>query len=216
MCDVPSSVPSLLSGVLPLRCSLQVLSLHESLPTAINLFELLQFPALRRLKVERIDEFEIPKGILSSLDCSDTDNQLQVLELGSCIEPSALKAIHFSFSGSLKELICSVPVRNEWIDYMPSSWPSMLRTFSPERILSTLAPSADTLTRLGLRDGSQQWLGHDGSRLDLSSFIALKYLAATASCFVAPLSLIDSRNGQYSLLPRFLEKLHVSGMANFY
>ncbi len=62
MCDVPSSVPSLLSGVLPLRCSLQVLSLHESLPTAINLFELLLFPTLRRLKIEHIEEFEIPKS----------------------------------------------------------------------------------------------------------------------------------------------------------
>jgi hypothetical protein len=199
----------------PLRCSLQVLSLHESLPTAINLFEILLFPSLRRLKIEHIEQFEIPKSILFPLDCFDTNNQLQVLELGWYIGPSALKAILLRFSGSLKQHICSVPVRNEWINYMPSSMSSILRTFSPGRILPTLAPSEDTLTRLELRDGCQQWLGHDGSRLDLSSFVALKYLAATASCFVAPLSLGDSRNGLYSLLPSSLEKLHVSGMANF-
>jgi hypothetical protein len=82
--------------------------------------------------------------------------------------------------------------------------------------LPTLAPSADILARLELRDGCQQWLGHDGSRLDLSSFVALKYLAATASCFVVQLSLGVSRNGLYSLLPRSLEKLHVSGMENLF
>lgn len=97
---------------------------------------------------------------------------------------------------------------------MPSSRPSMQWTFSPGRILPTLAPSAETLAMLELRDGCQQWLGHDGSRLDLSSFVALKYLSATASCFVAPLSLGDLRNGLYSLLPRSLEKLHISRTEN--
>ncbi len=75
-------------------------------------------------------------------------------------------------------------------------------------------PSADTLARLELRDGCQQWLGHDVSRLDLSSSVAMKYLAATASFFVAQLLLGNSRIGLYSLLPRSLEKLHVSGMEN--
>jgi hypothetical protein len=158
MCDVPSSVPSLLSGSLPLRCTLQVLSLHETLPTATNLLEPLSFTTLRRLKVKHIEKFEIPKGILSALDCSDTNSQLLVLELGCYIRPSALKAILCRFSDSLKELICGVPVRNEWIDYMSSSRPSMMRTFSPGRILPTLARSADTLARLELRDGCQQWL----------------------------------------------------------
>ena len=80
--------------------------------------------------------------------------------------------------------------------------------------MPTLAPSMENFSSLELRDGSQQWFGHDGSRLDLSSFVALKYLSATASCFVAPLSLGDSRNGLYSLLPRSLEKLHISRTEN--
>lgn len=105
MCDVPSSVPSLLSGSLPLRCTLQVLSLHESLPTAINLFELLSFPTLRRLRVENIEKFEIPKGILSPLECSDTNSQLRVLELGSYIGPSAWKQFSFRFRALSKSLL---------------------------------------------------------------------------------------------------------------
>lgn len=104
MCDVPSSVPSLLSGWLPLRCTLQVLSLRETLPAATNLLELLSFPTLPRLKVEHIEKFEIPKGILSPLDCSDINSQLQVLELGRYIGPSALKAILLRFRALSKSL----------------------------------------------------------------------------------------------------------------
>ncbi len=74
-------VPSLLSSELALKNTLQDLSLHESLPTAMNIFDIMSFPSLYRLKVEHIQVFEIPNGMLP-LNRSNTTREHQHLELG--------------------------------------------------------------------------------------------------------------------------------------
>ncbi|KAG4440031.1 hypothetical protein IFR05_004481 [Cadophora sp. M221] len=55
----------------------------------------------------------------------------------------------------------------------------------------------------------QHWQGHDGSRLDLSSFVKLKVLNIAALCIFAPLPLRIPREGLYKLLPYSLERLAV-------
>lgn len=58
--------------------------------------------------------------------------------------------------------------------------------------------------------GFQEWQGHDGTGLDLSSFVALKNLTASALCFVPPLGREYARDGLYKILPKSLEMIHVS------
>jgi hypothetical protein len=72
---------------------------------------------------------------------------------------------------------------------------------------------------LEISQGSQDWCGiwetacnHDGTRLDLRGFAALKYLTAPALFFVSPVQLEVPREGLYKLLPRSLEKIQVSAI----
>ena len=67
-----------------------------------------------------------------------------------------------------------------------------------------------TLRRLKFYTKQQEWPSHDGTRIDLSSFVALKELKASAICFLAPFSRKISKDGFYKLLPKSLEMLHVS------
>jgi hypothetical protein len=213
--DGPSSVPSLLSGHQPLKWTLEDLTLRETLVTVVDLLRLVLFPHLRCLKVEFVQRCEIA-NVVSPLSRSGTKSELEVLELGWYIGPCALKTILLHCASSLKELNCPVPVKYHWIDDWPVSRDTMLRPFSPERILPTLLPVAQTLTRLQLDTRRQDWHEHDGSRLDLSHFVALEDLTASALCFVAPLPLGIPRNGLYKLLPRSLRKLHVSRQPKAY
>ncbi|KAE9363995.1 hypothetical protein N431DRAFT_390221, partial [Stipitochalara longipes BDJ] len=206
--DGPSAVPSLLSQHQPLKQTLQDISLHETLVNVIDLFKLVLFPHLRRLKVEVVQRCEIAEAF-SPLSRHGTKSELQVLELGWYIGPHAMKTILLHCADSLKELICPVPVNSHWIDDWPADRDAMLRTFSPMRILPTLFPVAQSLTRLELDTRRQDWPNHDGSRLDLSGFVALKDLTASALCFLAPLPQGIPRNGLYRLLPRSLRRLHL-------
>ena len=59
-----------------------------------------------------------------------------------------------------------------------------------------------------------KWMDHDEARLDLGSFAVLRYLTATALCFVSSLPPGMSRDGFYKLLPRSLERMQVGFSAD--
>jgi len=205
----PSVVPILLSRKQPLKHTLEDIILHDVIVNIVEVFKLVLFPHLRRLRVETVQRREIGGQAFSPLSRSGAKSELEVLELGEYIGPRATKTILLHCGNSLKELSCPVPVGPHLIDDPPSR-DFMIRNFSPMKILSTLFPVAQTLTKLQLDTTRQDWPGHDGSRLDLSSFVALRSLRASALCFVAPLSLGISRNGLYRSLPSSLEEFRVS------
>jgi hypothetical protein len=57
-------------------------------------------------------------------------------------------------------------------------------------------------------------MDHDGARLDLGSFAVLKYLTATALCFISSLPSGIPRDGLYKLLPRSPERMQVGFSAD--
>lgn len=202
-------VPILLSADLPWRNKLQDLTLHENIPSVLNLLDLISLPRLRSLNISNIENFEISNSVLPCT-YSGKRSELQRLDFGgSQIGPAALKEILLRCQASLKELICCVPVRLEWFEYFLQFRLRLNCNFSPIQITPILAPAAQTLTKLSLYTGRQDWPDHDRTRMDLGSFVTLKVLAESASYFITPLSHRLSRSGLYKLLPSSLEKLRV-------
>lgn len=78
--------------------------------------------------------------------------------------------------------------------------------------MNALSYASETLVHLKLFSNSVTWPNpnHDGSRLDLSSFTALKTVETGAEFFCLPLEYGKVRDGLYELLPRNIVSLKVS------
>ncbi|KAE9363979.1 hypothetical protein N431DRAFT_564508, partial [Stipitochalara longipes BDJ] len=207
----------LLSCHLPLRNSLRHLPVEERLPTAFELISRVSLVFLHCVRIFDENEFRISDDALSHSEINEWASP-QTLDFRSrpsvYISPSALQGMLFSCSGSVQKLVTNIPVKQQWIEdpSHQSTWYSssrILRTFSGALLTPVFAPVSQNLTHLEISQGCQEWLGHDGTRLDLSSFVALKHVTASALCFVPPLGLGYSRDGLYKLLPRSLERIQL-------
>jgi len=128
---------------------------------------------------------------------------LETLVLQENISSDAFDHILFPMH-SLKSLSCTVPGAKGLRSYH-----TVLEKMSPLRIIKSLQHLESTLVKLKLNGENQDWGNHDGTRLDLSSFKALKLLIVShfllfESCGPGP-----SREGVYLLLPFSLESLTV-------
>ena len=93
----------------------------------------------------------------------------------------------------------------------------MALTLSSANIVRLFHPLVNTLIKLQLNDGKlstyvghvfTEWNGHDGTRMDFSSFRRLKVLELPAKCFFQSSQAIP-RHSIRKLLPRTLKKLKV-------
>lgn len=201
----------LLSPDLTLRKSLQKLYLRDVKLTALKLIDIICLPQLHDLDIGVLMSFKDD----SILNLEDRENKLQHLSLcGNEILFSTLSFITRN-SPNLHTLIYRAPLHEPaFADRGPGIYPAA-GNLCPSRVLSALLPLSNTLTNLEIYANGQQtrWRSeisaHDGSRLDLSEFLALKSLSASAELFVAPLSSRIPREGLYKLLPRSLKRLHV-------
>ncbi|KUJ11250.1 uncharacterized protein LY89DRAFT_739445 [Mollisia scopiformis] len=195
----------LLSPELSFRQSLKKLALCDVSLTAVDFFELVRLPQLHHLEVREFMNYDDDRNFSDDFHPS----QLQVLKLyAGQIRCRTLQRIVGS-SPSLHTLDCRSPL------YGPSQknviWGSafIATELSPLLVLSTLLSASQTLVTLNLTTNSQEWQGHDGTRLDLVRFRALKHISASAKLFVAPLSLGITRGGLFRLLPPSLITLQL-------
>ncbi|KAF8856761.1 hypothetical protein BDZ45DRAFT_675246 [Acephala macrosclerotiorum] len=201
----------LLSPDLTLRNSLQKLYLRDVRLTAIELIDIIALPELRHLDIGVSMSFKDD----SILDIRHRPNLLQHLSL--CGNEILLSTLSFITRNSphLQTLIYRAPLHEPaFKDRGPGTYPAAGK-LCPSLVLSALLPLSKTLTNLEIYANGQpisrrfEMSAHDGSRLDLSQFLALKSLTASADLFVAPLSSRIPRNGCYSLLPRSLKRFHL-------
>jgi hypothetical protein len=196
----------LLNPETSLHMSLQWLNIYEGTLTASTLLDIMRLPQLQRLEIQNVlhykDEDTLPKEFQNL--------KFRVLKFHKCQIRRQTLAAMIKSSPSLATLSCKVPLDGF------SGWDHLHNTtfigsaLSPGSLLSTFITASKTLVELSLYIGSQRWQGHDGTRLDLSNFTALRRLSASAELFVGPHSLGITRNGLYSLLPRSLRSLKVS------
>jgi hypothetical protein len=126
---------------------------------------------------------------------------LETIVLGNNISLDALHQALIPFR-SLQSLSCKMPsVRRPNSD-------DGLSGMSPMAFASSLQPVAATLTELKV-SGEQTWRIHDTTRLDLSSFNALKLLAVPHFLLFESYEAHTSREGVYLLLPPTLRELKV-------
>lgn len=182
------------------------MQIHPSSP-ASDLLEgcltsiLVNLASLREL---RLHWREFPDVITESIPMGSCETlPLQTLEIQSGISLAAFyRLIHPLHS--LKSLNCMIPGTRG-----PYSSRSMIDQLSPFRIFKSLEPTKVTLTELRLYSGDQHWPTNDGTRLDLSSFTALKILDIPHLLLFCSPGPDPSRDGTYLLLPPNLEHLKV-------
>lgn len=137
-------------------------------------------------------------------------SSLTALSLGSFHPPREMLLELLRLLPNLKDLSCWVPGDGGAGHHEPAYGRIMSSALSPADIPTALKPIQHSVLRLDLKDGTQtQWLSHDGTRMDMSSFTCLKVLKARAECFFAAKSPIGKRKGVYELLPLNLEELNV-------
>ena len=127
------------------------------------------------------------------------------------IPPQVLRYV-LTLTPALRELRCNFPAYRIRADPGPDNPGSHQSSeLSPKELACTLRSVERTLTRLTLTEGARMaWSTHDGSRLDLSEFSALKYLSLKSKCFFTTTDPDGSRKGVFELLPSCLEKLEVT------
>ncbi|PVH84553.1 hypothetical protein DL98DRAFT_569064 [Cadophora sp. DSE1049] len=197
---------TLLSEDLSVRQTLLDLTLHVGDMTATMVLQLASLPRLRCLSIEGLKGPELSKTTLESIK----KIELRRLDLrGSQVGHRVLQEI-LGRSYALDKLYCNVPLQTDFPrDTFGGGILHIPYSLSPSRIGTCFTSTAHTLTKLDLGTQHLHWQGHDGSRLDLSSFVKLKVLSIAALCILAPLPLRISRDGLYKLLPYSLERLVV-------
>ncbi|KAL3422711.1 hypothetical protein PVAG01_06867 [Phlyctema vagabunda] len=90
---------------------------------------------------------------------------------------------------------------------------------SPVKLSQALHSIASTLTELDIKSRSETWDRHDGSKLNLKDFVALKRVSIPSRLvFPSPVPLTvddgQSRAGLYKLLPSTLENMRINFEAN--
>lgn len=169
--------------------------------------QLLSFPSLRFLEFKDLwthwtsrvlypDVVYPQNTVLQSLKVIQHD-------AGDGVDIPALKTI-IAHCKNLKVLHCPLTLDPRTEQY----------TLSPSRILPTIIPVFATLVTLNLYDllldSKWGWERHDGNRLDLSVFTALRSLVTDSRLLLPPVHDLSPREGLYTLLPSSLEYLSVS------
>lgn len=202
-----SIIPIILSPETLFRRYLQRLFLGcEIKPVASDLFEIAHLPNIQQLEVQGFLDFE-DEDLSSS---KAPDSKLKHLKfVGSQISRQNLSSLIVA-SPLLATLVCRTPFDEPSRKgvYPGSAFISV--PLSPISILPTLAPISQTLVKLDLSTYGQEWSGHDGTRLDLTSFTKMRHLCASAELLVAPHALGVSRDGLFKLLPPSLRNFRVS------
>lgn len=202
-----SIIPIILSPETLFRRSLRRLFLGcEIKCTASELFEIAHLPNIRQLEVQNFLDFEHEE--LSSSKAPNfklkhlkfVRGQISRQTLSSLIVASPL----------LATLVCRTPLDELSTKGVYPGSALISVPLSPISILPTLAPISQTLVKLDLFTSGQEWSGHDGTRLDLTSFTKMRLLYASAELFVAPHVLGVSRDGLFKLLPPSLRNFRVS------
>ncbi|CZR65754.1 uncharacterized protein PAC_15654 [Phialocephala subalpina] len=206
----PHFMPVLLSDALSLRNNLRHLHVTDSTLTVNDLWALFALPRLRYLEISSRREIAF-----SSLDPTPDQlfplRHLRMFDLGSdsYLQPDLLEEI-LIHCPKLETLECNIalplvtqaPAQGPWLHPF---YPRPRHYNSPERLLTTLLHAPRTLVNLSLFTNGLNGVVHDGSRLDLSSFVNLTNLTASADLFIAPVGSNVARDGLYRLLPRNIE-----------
>ncbi|KAL9625264.1 MAG: hypothetical protein Q9160_000666 [Pyrenula sp. 1 TL-2023] len=112
----------------------------------------------------------------------------------------------------IRTLKCTATQSRPLTDLGPASlrWLSwVVGSLKPSRISHSLRPVVTSLEKLQLQTANMPWCSHDGSRLDLSSFVKLKHLDLASDLLFDSPEPSPKRNGTYALLPAALEELIV-------
>jgi hypothetical protein len=196
----------ILSGNLQLQTTLQIVSIGNDTCSASELSKLLCLPQLHYLEFEEgesLEDFCPPPP-------ANHNSELRHLDASVYNWTYPMFDHTLRVCRNLRILDCKVPVDTPVQRSQPFAF---FQRLSPLRITRSLAALANTLTQLNLyNENNVFWpsLGHDGTRLDLSQFVSLKDLAASAELFFAPLSLAIPRDAFYRLLPQSIENIWVS------
>jgi hypothetical protein len=164
---------------------------------------------LKKIKCIKIVHSDV-KGFLGS--APRQASPLTTLDLGEiCLPKNTLRSL-LQMAKQLKTLECGVP-NSEQLP-VTNRKKYLQINLSPAEILSAITPVYRTLTTLALCDVYQGYQGyqfiHDGSRLDLSGFLALKAIKIPSNLLFQTPEAHPSRDGIYKLLPRSLEWIKVS------
>jgi len=178
---------------------------HDS-SSLSNIAKLIQLKSIESISLSGSDEDIIIDTLPTALQAGPKSSLLRLeLEFGIYIPAEVLHCL-LSLTPGLKKLSCNIPGSK----LQPKS-PHPPTVLSPGNLCQILEPIERTLTTLRLREGfNTNWSAHDGSRLDLSQFRALKHLTVIGKCFFAARGPSPSRSGLFQLLPLHLETLRVS------
>ncbi|KAL9616282.1 MAG: hypothetical protein Q9160_008822 [Pyrenula sp. 1 TL-2023] len=144
---------------------------------------------------------------------------LESLALGfSICMPCALLKHILRFLSALQSLECAIPTTHPAESELISSFPRRTGPVEPSSVTSAISPTAhslETLELIGYKEFDQideeeeEWIGHDGTRLDLNSFIKLKRLTCPSYLLFDAFEAGPGRHATYILLPPALEELTI-------
>ncbi|KAF8856791.1 hypothetical protein BDZ45DRAFT_745110 [Acephala macrosclerotiorum] len=216
----PHFISVLLDERLLLRNNLRHLHITDTTLTVTDLWSLSSLPRMRHLEISSRQEIAFSSRDPTSFEPSQL-RHLRMFELGSntYVQLPLLEEL-LTHCPKLETLECTIilplvaqaPAQGPWLHPL---YPRPTHYNSPERLLATLLQAPRTLVNLSLFTNGLNGVIHDGSRLDLSSFVNLKNLTATADLFIAPVGSNVSRNGLYRLLPSKIESFTKSSKLLF-
>jgi len=161
----------------------------------------MNMPRLQTIKIE--GHYSISPGLEYRMPQVLHTVPLETLELVSHISLDGLYEVLVPFR-SLKSLSCKVPFAAGHVGQMTSS------PMSPMVFASSLRPVAATLTELEVSRVGVNWKIHDSTRLDLSSFSAIKFVAVPHFLLFDSYEASTGREGVYLLMPLTLRRLKVT------
>jgi hypothetical protein len=184
---------------------LENLSYAEIDSAYLNPATVMNLMRLKRIKCIEIVRSDMKGSLGSTLQHS---SPLTTLDLGEiCLPKNTLRSL-LEMTKELKMLECGVP-NGEQLQ-VANRRGYIQNNLSPAEILSAILPVQQTLRKLVLCDVYQNyWPIHDGSRLDLSGFTALKTIKVPSNLLFQAAEADPSRDGVYRLLPRSLEWIKV-------
>ncbi|CAG8971233.1 hypothetical protein HYALB_00001397 [Hymenoscyphus albidus] len=205
--DTFALLPMVRASASTSRASLTKLCLYADTTSNLQILDFMDFPKLQAIDTISLRYFKFDA---SEIYCTDTNDVLRSLRLGARaqMDSRALESI-ISRCAGLKILEASIPLDDIKPFPFGPSWRYISYPMSPPKISSILTPLSRTLTRLRLSGERQIWYGHDGTKLDLSTFVLLEDLEIFSLCLLPPTGKDFAPHGMYKLLPQSLKKLHL-------
>ena len=180
------------------------LELHIAGLTPPDMVKYMFLKSLRSLSISWINKPEVPK-LPNSFSYGDSN--ISSMELGSRFHlPEDVLHEILKYPRSLKTLVTNLPGQDVLNDY-PTPSSVVTTPLSPAGVARALEPTKASLMELTLVDLDCDWPGHDDSRTDLRSFIALKKLRIASRCYFLPGN--STRDGIVDFLPASVEELEV-------